>query len=92
MTLRSIGIIAITATIGTDIIGAGQSTAPNTQSQTASPTTPAPVRSGGVLVPTITLGAGLTPVPDYNQVTPPEPPPQIPDGFVPLFNGKDLSG
>jgi hypothetical protein len=35
---------------------------------------------------------GATPVPDYNQVKVPDPIPQTPEGFVPLFNGKDLAG
>ena len=43
-------------------------------------------------MPMISLGPGLSPVPDYNQVIPPAPAPQIPEGFVALFNGKDLSG
>ena len=37
-------------------------------------------------------GAGLTPVPNYNEAAVPDPPPQIPEGFTLLFNGKDLSG
>jgi hypothetical protein len=51
-----------------------------------------PVRSGGVVVPTISLAPGLSPVPDYDQVKPDVPAPKIPDGFQVLFNGKDLSG
>ena len=50
------------------------------------------MKSGGISVPTITLLPGLTPVPDYDKVKVPDPAPQIPEGFVPLFNGKDLSG
>jgi hypothetical protein len=52
----------------------------------------APTRSGGIVVPTITLLPGLNPVPDYDKVKPPDPAPQIPEGFAPLFNGKDLAG
>jgi 3-keto-disaccharide hydrolase len=65
-----------------------------TQPQSTAPAAPAPapVRSGGVIVPTITLLPGLTPVPDYDKVKVPDQAPQIPEGFTPLFNGKDLSG
>ena len=86
---RRIVVTFFAATITAAITTAQQSTPPATQSGTS---TPAPVRSGGVVVPTITLGTGLTPVPNYNEVTPPIPAPQIPEGFEILFNGKDLSG
>jgi 3-keto-disaccharide hydrolase len=82
-------VTVVTGTVAAAIVTAQQSTPPSAQSGTS---TPAPVRSGGVVVPTITLGPGLTPVPNYNEVTPPIPAPQIPDGFEPLFDGKDLSG
>jgi 3-keto-disaccharide hydrolase len=82
-------VVVVAATVAATVITAQQPTTPSPQNSTS---TPAPVRSGGVVVPTITLGPGFTPVPDYNQVTPPEPSPQIPEGFEPLFNGKDLSG
>jgi Domain of Unknown Function (DUF1080). len=49
------------------------------------------VKSGGISVPTITLLPGLTPVPDYDRAKIPDPAPVIPEGFVSLFNGKDLS-
>src|SRR5688572_19816911 len=86
--------LTVAATLCSVLIGSEQGTPPRAQTQStpSSGAAPAPVRSGGILVPTITLGPGFTPVPDYNQVTPPEPPPQIPDGFTTLFNGKDLSG
>ena len=76
------------------VAGSGQAAPPAGQPQGTPPSgaAPAPVRSGGTVVPTITLGPGLTPVPNYNEVMVPDPPPQVPDGFVPLFNGKDLSG
>jgi 3-keto-disaccharide hydrolase len=89
MSNRRIVVTFFGAAITAAIVTAQQSTPPTTQSGTA---TPAPVRSGGVVVPTITLGPGLTPVPNYNEVTPPIPAPQIPEGFEPLFNGTDLSG
>ena len=44
------------------------------------------------MVPTIATRAGTDSGPNYNEVMVPDPPPQVPDGFVPLFNGKDLSG
>ncbi|HEU4937688.1 MAG TPA: DUF1080 domain-containing protein [Vicinamibacterales bacterium] len=86
---RWIIVTVVTGTVAAAIVTAQQSTPPPAQSGTS---TPAPVRSGGVVVPTITLGPGLTPVPSYNEVTPPIPAPQIPEGFETLFNGKDLSG
>jgi len=89
MSNRRIVVTFFGAAITAAIVTAQQSTPLTTQSGTA---TPAPVRSGGVVVPTITLGPGLTPVPNYNEVTPPIPAPQIPEGFEPLFNGTDLSG
>ena len=91
---RWIALLTVAATLCAALIGSEQGTPPGAQTQSTPPTAvaPAPVRSGGILVPTITLGPGFTPVPDYNQVTPPEPAPQIPDGFTTLFNGKDLSG
>jgi hypothetical protein len=91
MSDRWIAAIAGAATLGVALSGSGQGTAPG-QVQGTPPGGPAPVRSGGVIVPTITLGPGLTPVPDYNQVSVPNPPPQIADGFVSIFNGKDLTG
>ncbi len=86
---RCIAVIIVAAPIGAALIASGQGTPPGAQPPT---TAPAPVRSGGIVVPTITLGPGLSPVPNYNEVAVPDPSPQIADGFVPLFNGKDLSG
>jgi len=51
-----------------------------------------PTRSGGIAVPTISLLPGLSPVPNYALVKPEIPPPTVPEGFTPIFNGKDLSG
>ena len=42
--------------------------------------------------PTITLGPGLNPVPDYREAKVDPPPANIPAGFTSIFNGKDLSG
>jgi hypothetical protein len=92
---RWIAVVALAGAVGVAIAESGQGTpAPANQNQGTPPTTatPAPVRSGGIVVPTITLGPGFTPVPNYDEVTVPDPPPQIPEGFTPLFNGKDLSG
>jgi hypothetical protein len=91
---RWIVVVALAATVGVAVVGSRQGTPPASQNQGTPPATatPAPVRSGGIVVPTITLGPGFTPVPNYNEVTVPDPPPQIPEGFTPLFNGKDLSG
>jgi hypothetical protein len=87
--------VIVTATAAMVILAAAAAAVSSTESpqgQAAPANPPAPVKSGGITVPTITLGPGLTPVPDYNQVTPPDPAPQIPEGFVPLFNGRDLTG
>ena len=48
------------------------------------PATPTP--------PTILLAPGLREVPDYRKVDAAPPAPSIPEGFTPIFNGKDLSG
>jgi hypothetical protein len=42
--------------------------------------------------PQITLGHGLRAVPDYRKTVVGPPAAKIPDGFRPLFNGRDLSG
>lgn len=52
--------------------------------------TPAP--QDPAAAPQVTLGPGLRPVPDYRKVDAAPPAPVIPDGFTPLFNGRDLSG
>ncbi len=91
MSDRRIAAVAFAAALGVVFKASGQSTSPS-QAQGTPPASPAPVRSGGVIVPTITLAPGLTPVPEYNKVSVPDPPTQIPDGFVPIFNGKDLTG
>jgi hypothetical protein len=91
MSDRWIAAMATVAVLGIAFRETGQATSPG-QAQGTAPSGPAPVRSGGVIVPTITLGPGLTPVPEYDKVSVPDPAPQIPDGFVPIFNGKDLTG
>lgn len=73
------------------VIASAQGTS-STQGPPAGAPATAVVKSGGIPVPTITLLPGLNPVPDYDKVKVADPAPQIPDGFVPLFNGKDLSG
>ncbi len=92
MSNRWIAVLTVAGTLGAAFVGSGQGTAPAAGAQGTPAPTPAPVRAGGILVPTITLGPGLTPVPDYNQVNVPDPAPQVPEGFAALFNGKDLSG
>ena len=42
--------------------------------------------------PQVTLGPGLRPVPDYREIAAEPPPVSVPDGFTPIFNGRDLSG
>jgi hypothetical protein len=42
--------------------------------------------------PQITLGPGLREVPDYRAVSIDPPAPKVPDGFTPIFNGRDLTG
>lgn len=42
--------------------------------------------------PQITLGPELRAVPDYRAVSIDPPAPKVPDGFMPIFNGKDLDG
>jgi len=90
MSNRWIAALTVAGTVGAVVAASGLGTP--TQTQGTPPATPATTRSGGIQVPTITLGPGLNPVPDYNQVVPPAPAPQIPEGFTALFNGKDLSG
>jgi hypothetical protein len=93
MANRWVAVLAVLGIVGGAATGFSQGPPPS-QTQGASTSTPntGGVRSGGILVPTITLGDGLAPVPDYNQVRVPDPIPKIPEGFVPLFNGKDLAG
>jgi hypothetical protein len=43
-------------------------------------------------VPRVALEPGLSEVPDYNQFKGAPPVVNIPEGFTPIFNGKDLSG
>jgi hypothetical protein len=43
-------------------------------------------------IPNIQLGPGLREVPDYRKVVIDAPAPRVPDGFTPIFNGRDLSG
>jgi hypothetical protein len=50
------------------------------------PTQPPPAQ------PQITLGPGLREVPDYRAVSIDAPAPRVPEGFTPIFNGKDLTG
>ena len=83
--------LTVSVTVGAVVMMSAQGTSP-TQGVPASAPATAGVKSGGIPVPTITLLPGLTPVPDYDKVKVPDPAPQIPEGFVPLFNGKDLSG
>src|SRR4029079_5959872 len=40
----------------------------------------------------ISLLPGLSTVPNYAAVKPDLPAPMVPEGFTPIFNGKDLSG
>src|SRR5437763_5374337 len=42
--------------------------------------------------PTVTLGPGLRPVPNYIGTVVPTPPVAVPAGFTPIFNGRDLTG
>jgi hypothetical protein len=42
--------------------------------------------------PQIQLAPGLREVPDYRKLVADPPAPKIPDGFTPIFNGKDLTG
>ena len=42
--------------------------------------------------PQIQLGPGLREVPDYRKVSIEPPAPNVPDGFTPIFNGRDLTG
>lgn len=81
---------AATAAMLTVAISFGQ--VPQQTPSTPAANAPASVRSGGMPVPTITLLPGLNPVPDYDKVKVPDPAPQLPEGFTPLFNGKDLAG
>ena len=90
MSYRAIAALATSVGLGA-AIGSAQGTS-QTQGAPAAGSVPGAVRSGGVVVPTITLLPGLTPVPDYDKVKVPDPSPQIPEGFEPLFNGKDLAG
>jgi hypothetical protein len=59
--------------------------------QATAPATTTPAQSPPAQ-PQILLAPGLREVPDYREVIVEPPAPRIPEGFTPLFNGKDLSG
>jgi len=88
---RTIAAVAMSVAVCAVALASAQGTSP-TQGVPAGAPAAGGTRSGGIPVPTITLLPGLNPVPDYDKVKAPDPAPQIPEGFVPLFNGKDLSG
>jgi hypothetical protein len=46
----------------------------------------------GMMMPFRSLAPGLPAVPDYGQANPPPLPVAIPEGFTPIFNGRDLAG
>jgi Domain of Unknown Function (DUF1080) len=50
------------------------------------------VVAGQQAQPQITLAPGLNPVPDYRTLVVDPPAAKTPEGFTPIFNGKDLSG
>jgi hypothetical protein len=95
MSNRWIAVLTVAGTLGAAFVGSGQATAPGAGAQGAPASTPAPVRAGGIIVPTITLGPGLLSVPDYNQVNLPDPAAQVPvlqwQGSVGLACGKTAS-
>jgi hypothetical protein len=79
--LGAVLALGVGAAVATTALHARQSPPPQAPS---APTAPAQ--------PTILLAPGLREVPDYRKVAAEPPPAKIPDGFTPLFNGKDLSG
>jgi 3-keto-disaccharide hydrolase len=81
MSYRATAVVATVITLG--VVVSGQGTPQGQAVQT---------KSGGIPVPMITLLPGLNPVPDYDKVKVPDPVPQIPEGFTPIFNAKDLTG
>jgi 3-keto-disaccharide hydrolase len=91
MSHRAIAGLAMFVALAAVVVASAQRAAQSQGVPAGGPATGG-ARSGGIPVPTITLLPGLTPVPDYDKVKAPEQAPQIPEGFVPLFNGKDLSG
>ncbi|MBF7011722.1 DUF1080 domain-containing protein [Novosphingobium resinovorum] len=48
--------------------------------------------SPGLTLPFRALAPGLPPVPDYGKAKAPPLPVAIPEGFTPIFNGRDLAG
>ena len=80
-------LIALLSVVSAGIVvSAGQTPAPAAPAAQAAP---APT---GTQVPTIELGPGLRAVPDYRKLSVAPPAAQIPEGFTPLFNGRDLTG
>jgi len=58
----------------------------------ASPAPQAPPPAQPPSQPQIQLAPGLREVPDYRKLVADPPAPKVPDGFTPIFNGKDLTG
>jgi hypothetical protein len=60
--------------------------------QQAATSSTAPPAQSPPAQPQIQLAPGLREVPDYRKLVAEPPAPRIPEGFTPIFNGKDLSG
>ena len=76
-----LGFAAVAVASMTLVVGARQAASPAATGQATAPAQPQ-----------ITLAPGLREVPDYRKTVVEPPAPKIPQGFTPLFNGKDLSG
>ena len=85
MSTRQIaGLLTGACLLALTIVVSGQAPATQAPTPAAAPAAPA--------VPRITLAPGLTDVPDYNQFKGQPPAVSVPEGFTPIFNGRDLSG
>jgi hypothetical protein len=67
-------------------------TALTAAAQTAPPRPASPPTGAAAMVPQIALAPGLNTVPDYKNFPTPGTTPKVPEGFTPIFNGKDLTG
>src|SRR6187549_3070040 len=81
-----VGAVSVAATI----LVAGQAPAPTTPTP-AEAAIAAAQAAANAAVPRVVLEPGLTEVPNYDLFKGDPPAVNIPEGFTPAFNGKDLS-
>ena len=86
-----VALIVVAASAAAAILVADQAPAAPAPSPAEAANTAAQAAANAA-VPRVALEPGLSEVPDYNQFKGEAPAVNVPDGFTPIFNGKDLSG